>query len=1056
VTAPESRFFFAGGALRPDAPSYVERQADHALYEALQRSEFCYVLTSRQMGKSSLMVRTAARLRDQGVQTAILDLTTFGQNVSAEQWYFSLLLRLGEFLGLDLELHQFWSEQERLGPLRRFMAAIEHVLLGGVRPSAGVRSEPAGSEGLDPHGGGAPGAEGRTSPPPSLAQVTGEGRLVVFIDEIDIVRSLPFSTDEFFAAIRECYNRRAQDPEFKRLTFCLMGVATPAELIQDSRSTPFNIGRRIELTDFTSTEAAPLAAGLRPDQRIAATLLEHILNWTGGHPYLTQRLCQAVAEDGSVSVHAGVDRLCQELFFSSRARQRDDNLAFVRERLLRSGAGYLPGGEVLTPLLELYAKVWTGWRVPDDPDSPLVGLLRITGIVRAERGGLEVRNRIYAQVFDREWVTTQLPDAEVRRQRTASRQEALRSASPYGRGPLIGREQEVEALRRRLLREDVGPLTLTGVGGCGKTRLALEVAAQLVDEFEGGALFVDLAPVSDPRLVLSAIARSLDLHEEAGRTLLDSLKDRLRDRNLMLLLDNFEQVVEAAPIVGELLTASSQLKVLVTSRTALRIQGEQEFRVPPLSLPDLNCLPPVEDLTQYAAVELFIQRTRSVRPAFTTTNQNARAVAEICVRLDGIPLAIELAAARVKALSVEKIAERLDDRFRLLTGGSRTALPRQQTVRATIDWSYDLLSEPERALLRRLSVSAGGWTLEAAEAVAGGADIEEGEVLDLLAALVEKSLALYEDEQQRYRLLETVRQYASERLMELEESGTARERHLGYYLSLVPDAASHWGERGQRAWVQRLEAEHDNLRTALEWSLTTAWEREAGLRLAAAMGEFCLAGDYLGEGREWLERMLKESRSASPALRALALEEAGWLALRQGDSPAAQTFGEESLTIRRMLGNEGETSRSLDLLGGVALSAPDYPRARHLFGESLAIARATGRDLDALDALLDLGKLALIEGNLAEARSLFETILGTQRELGDLHGVAYSLHSLGCVLRFEAQYAAARARYEESLRVGREIGFQRIVASALFDLGLLALREGDPMAAQTFIKESLA
>jgi DNA-binding response OmpR family regulator len=371
MIASQPRFYQTGGTLPPDAPSYVERHADQALYDGLSQGEFCYVLTARQMGKSSLTARTLIRLRQEGVAAAGLDLTAVGQNLSVAQWYDGLLGLLGQQLNMEDELEEYWLDHERQSPLQRWMGALREVVLARC-----------------------------------------PGRVVIFIDEIDAVRSLPFSTDEFFAAIRECYNRRSQDPAYERLTFCLLGVASPSDLIRDTRTTPFNIGRRIELTDFTEGEAAPLAQGLGRDAKTGQALLERVLYWTGGHPYLTQRLCRAVAEDAGVSGPAGVDRLCEELFLSPRAREQDDNLLFVRERLLRSEVD-------LAGLLDLYGQVARGKRVPDDEADPLVSLLRLSGIARAVDGHLRVRNQIYRRVFDREWVSAHMPDAELRRQRAA-------------------------------------------------------------------------------------------------------------------------------------------------------------------------------------------------------------------------------------------------------------------------------------------------------------------------------------------------------------------------------------------------------------------------------------------------------------------------------------------------------------------------------------------------------------------------------------------------------------------------------------------------------------
>jgi len=373
-SALAAEFYVVGGTMRPTAPSYIERKADGELFDGLMRGEFCYVLTARQMGKSSLMIRTVGKLRDAGIGVAVLDLTAIGQNLTVEQWYAGLILQLG--LRLDLptledELIEFWQTQSLLGPLQRWLAAIRTVVLPRY-----------------------------------------DGKLVIFIDEIDSVLSLPFPTDEFFAGIRECYNSRSENPEFERLTFCLLGVASPADLIRDTRTTPFNIGHRIELRDFSEQEAAPLARGFGGEGQTGVWMLKRILYWSGGHPYLTQRLCRAIAETPNAKGTAVMDHLCEELFFTRRARELDDNLLFVRERILRSEAD-------LASLLDLYGKVRKGRRVRDDESNPRVSILLLSGITRSEGGRLRVRNRIYKQVFDQTWVTSNMPDAELRRQRAA-------------------------------------------------------------------------------------------------------------------------------------------------------------------------------------------------------------------------------------------------------------------------------------------------------------------------------------------------------------------------------------------------------------------------------------------------------------------------------------------------------------------------------------------------------------------------------------------------------------------------------------------------------------
>ncbi|MDQ5851887.1 MAG: adenylate/guanylate cyclase domain-containing protein, partial [Chloroflexota bacterium] len=482
--------------------------------------------------------------------------------------------------------------------------------------------------------------------------------------------------------------------------------------------------------------------------------------------------------------------------------------------------------------------------------------------------------------------------------------------------PFIGREREVAAVRQRLLHPDIRLITLTGPGGIGKTRLGLRVAAQVLNDFPDGVYFVALAPISDPMLVSVTVAQTLGVKETSGESLLDSLKAYLREKQLLLLLDNFEQVVVAAPLITELLAAAPGLKVLVTSRASLHLQGEREFPVPPLALPDPKHLPTLDTLSQYEAVELFIQRAQAVNPDFQVTNTTAPAVAEICVRLDGLPLAIELAAARSKLLSPQALLQRLQHRLQVLTGGARDLPARQQTLRSTIDWSFSLLEAGEQTLFARLGVFVGGFSVEAAETVCHESGIgdqwsgvrgqesgDEGRsaspsqiptpdsrlpipVLDGLQSLLDKSL-LHQvpgaSGEPRFRMLEIIREYALERLAARGEVEATERTHATYYLTLAEAAAPELQGSRQGAWLEQLEMEHDNLRAALRWSLNRG-EVEVGLRLGAALWRLWHMRGYVSEGREWLEKLLplSEHSRVSPSVRAQALNAAGVLAQQQG------------------------------------------------------------------------------------------------------------------------------------------------------------------------------
>jgi non-specific serine/threonine protein kinase len=615
----------------------------------------------------------------------------------------------------------------------------------------------------------------------------------------------------------------------------------------------------------------------------------------------------------------------------------------------------------------------------------------------------------------------------------------------------VGRERELVETAELLAATRL--LTLTGTGGGGKTRLALALAAQVQAGFADGVWLVELAPLADPALVPRAAASVLGVRELHDRPLLGTLIDALRARHLLLLLDNCEHVVDAAArLASAVVRACPRVAFLATSREALAVAGEAVYPVPSLAVPDLSGLPAPDSLRGYGAVRLFCDRARAVRPGFALGEQNARAVAQICCRLDGIPLAIELAAARVKFLTAEQIADRLDDRFRLLAAGDRTALPRHRTLRGLIDWSYDLLPGEERALFRRLAVFAGGFTLEAAEGVCAGGAIAEHAVIGLLSQLVDKSLVVADEQggAARYRLLETVRQYAWDRLAEAGEAEAVRDRHRDWYVGFA--------ERTE-ALPDRLGTERDNLRAALEWSLADEGGVEAGLRLAGALWWFWFAWGYLAEGRQWLEATLARapaSERASPALRARALLGAGHLARFQGDWPGARSYCERSLTLFEATGDRSGVGYALHGLGVLAQLDGDYGQARALVERSVTRFRESGNQAGIRDGLWHLGLVARLEGDYARARDIYEENLTLCRSSGDGRGVAKALVQMGLLaLRIERDSTRAGALCGESLVISREIGDKPGAGYALARLGNLAQSAGDHARARALYQESL-
>lgn len=615
---------------------------------------------------------------------------------------------------------------------------------------------------------------------------------------------------------------------------------------------------------------------------------------------------------------------------------------------------------------------------------------------------------------------------------------------------LIGRERELAHIRELLGRTRL--LTLTGMGGAGKTRLAIETARRGLEAFPDGIVWVELATLRDEALVPQAIATSLQVNTRAGNDVLDAIGDHLGPRRCLLVLDNCEHLIAAcATAVYRLLTTALELKVLVTSREPLRLSGEVTWRVPPLSLPDEE-----DDLARLGereSVRLFVERARSVDPAFTLSGENAAQIGAICRRVDGIPLAIELAAARVRLLTPGQIAARLDDCFHLLAGGGRDSEPRQRTLRATLDWSYDLLSEEQRMLFARVAIFSGGFALEAVESVCAGEGLAADEVLEGLGGIVEKSLVVVEESrgEARYRLLEPVRQYAAELLRSPAEAGPLARRHAEYFLQLAETLEPELTSAGQARTVERLELEHDNVRAAMRYFLE---QRDAGsaTRLAASVWRFWQTRGYLTEGRRWLGRALELSRSLADAdgpehaersTLARALQGAGVLAWAQGEYAEAQRNFQESLRFFEALADVEGTAALQNNLGVIALHLGEYGRATGLFEASLQGRRALGNRLGVATVLNNLGATAGKQGDPARAFRYYEESLAIQREVGYTQGVAVSVTNLGASAYDQGDLALARKHFQEALELRRLLGDRTGVADSLLKLGRVALRSGD-------------
>src|SRR5713226_8624789 len=640
--------------------------------------------------------------------------------------------------------------------------------------------------------------------------------------------------------------------------------------------------------------------------------------------------------------------------------------------------------------------------------------------------------------------------------------EARPANLPVQRTGFVGREKEVAAVKELLLRQDVRLLTITGPGGIGKTRLAVEVANGLVESFPGGTHFVPLSSLSDPGLIASVIVQALGIREAGGQSALELLKKNLQESSrapMLLLLDNFEHLVQAAPTVAELLATGPNIKIMVTSRAALHVYGEHEFPVPPLALPDSRSMsmPSVQVLLQCPAVALFLQRAVAAKPDFELNRETAPAVAEICARLDGLPLAIELAAARVKVLSPSSMLTRLASRLQLLTGGSRDLPQRQQTLRAAMDWSYDLLSAAEQKLFRRLSVFVGGCTLEGVEAVCDTKGDLDLDLLDGMASMVDKSLVQQVEQakgESRFVMLETIREYALEKLEASGEEALTKRAHAAYCLVLAEEEATACGAEGAE-WLERFALEHDNFRAGLEW-LTETGDAEWGLRLGAAMFRFWEMREYLAEGRDGLGKLLKLAGAAAPTkARARALFTAGVLAGEQGDYAAADALIRESLDIARQWDDKQGVAVSLNALAVFARDQGDVTIAHSLFEESLVLWRGLGDQKAVARSLSNLANVVKLQGDYARARSLYAECLSIFRGLGDRTGVGWSMNYQGDVARDQGDSAAARRLYEQGLAIFRELGDRWGIAGTLADLGSLAREQGNHPTARSLYRESI-
>jgi non-specific serine/threonine protein kinase len=709
---------------------------------------------------------------------------------------------------------------------------------------------------------------------------------------------------------------------------------------------------------------------------------------------------EPLGQDGRRDVAISIDRACL-LRDGREIRLRAKTFQVLV--FLRAHHGRLVTKE------ELFRAVWADTFVTDDS---------LTKCVREIRQALGDDDHQQLKTVARRGFILDVALRTVPQAAEASRRDDL----PAPLTSFIGRQREIAELARLLPSTRL--LTLTGAGGSGKTRLGLEVAKRALDGFPDGAWLADLTPLSDPSLVAQRIASALDIRQSPGRTLVEALADQLRPRRILLVLDNCEHVIaSAAELTDTLLRAAAGLTILATSREALDVAGETTWRVPSLS--------------QDEAVRLLVERASAVGSAFAVTADNAATVAEVCRRLDGIPLAIELAAARLRVLSIEQIAARLDDRFRLLARTGRTPIGRQRTLEATVDWSYDLLTDRERLLLRRLSTFAGGWTLDAAEDVCGDG-IDRDDMLDLMTRLVDKSLVIvdaYPGGQRRYRFLETVRQYGRKRLQQSAEADVVLARHLACFLELARRAEPELTRADQLLWLGRLHVEHDNLRAALEWRLGSDRSGTEDLELATALHWFWLKRAHLTEGQHTLERALARHAQATPAQRAQGLMALGSIVFFQGDFERADRLLSESAVLANASGQPAVAALALGFQTMAAMERRDPAAAAKCAAESSASASAAGVPWLEAFSLTFFAYSALDAGDLDRAGDLHQRILALSRAQGDLWAMGIVLFDLALLRVVQQRHAEARELSHEGIAIGRQFGDRRAIA---WCLGLVA------------------